>query len=141
MNNKMTPFDIVNDVLKGKRGVYKDSVSKNGDEKAYVPFLINRALSMHLDLIYIVNTMNEAWWLDKTIQHDFYFFIINKKYRKRPAWAKLWKKNSDENFQAVQEYYDSGYSETKEILRVLNDEQLETIRERVCKGGRDDDKD
>lgn len=133
-SNKIGLFDIITDLISKKQGI---AVVDGELDKSYLPFLINRAISMHVDLVLFANEMNIAHQLDKRIQHDFYFYGIDKKYRKSD-WAKQWKKSEDEDFQAVQEYFDFGDSKTKAALRILTSDQIDEIKRRVCKGGKGD---
>lgn len=101
------------------------------DEKSYSAFMVNRALSFHRDTVLLANEMNKFPNLDNKLKYDFLLNIIRA--QKRP-YSKWHKKASSSDLEAVKEYY--GYSDAKaeEALKVLNDAQIELIKEQLYKG-------
>jgi hypothetical protein len=61
----MNPFDYVNQILQGKKQLIVDEAT----ESEYVPFLVNRSLSYHVDCIAYANEMNRRHHLDKINSH------------------------------------------------------------------------
>jgi hypothetical protein len=100
--------------------------------KEYPPFIINKCLSGHLDCLFFVNEMNKLHFLDKDMQYNFYLNILRKRKRFSP-WIKK-EKVSDLEF--VKQYY--GYSNEKasQVLKILSDEQIEFIKQRLDTGGK-----
>lgn len=102
------------------------------DEKDYVPFVVNKALSFHYDCIMYANTMNQYPNLDKIMQ--FQFLLNTVRAYKRP-YQKWIKKNTIENIEAVKEYYKYSNEKAQEVLLLLTDDQLDEIRRKLDKGG------
>jgi len=101
-------------------------------EKKYMPFIINRCLSMHMDTIFAANEMNSRSFLSKKLQFDFLINIIRK--RKRYGEKRISTKLA--NMEYVKEFF--GYSNTKakDALNILTKEQIEQIKKTLYKGGR-----
>ena len=99
--------------------------------KEYPPFIINKCLSGHLDCVMFANEMNKYHFLDKDMQYNFYLNILRKKKRFSP-WLR---KEKVSDIEYVKQYY--GYSNEKasQILKILSDEQIEFIKERLDTGG------
>lgn len=126
----MNPFDYVNAINFTKENLM-DGESES-DPKAYNSFLINRALSYFPDTVLAANIINKYHGLDNKLQFDFLLNIV----RKRKRFSKWNKPELSDGVEAVKEYY--GYSNEKaEIaLSLLSQEQLEIIKTRIYKGGR-----
>ena len=99
--------------------------------KEYPPFIINKCLSGHLDCVLLANEMNRYHFLDKDMQYNFYLNILRKKKRFSP-WLR---KEKVSDIEYVKQYY--GYSNEKasQILKILSDEQIEFIKQRLDTGG------
>ena len=127
----MNPFDFVNDINFGKKDIITDSDNPELAESTYNPFLTNRALSYFPDTIQFANMMNKNSHIDNMLQYSFLLNII----RKRKRFSKWFKKNDDDVLQMVIDYYGYSVNKAKEALKILNDEQIEFIREKLIKGG------
>ena len=127
----MNPFDFVNDINFGKKDIMTDSDNPELAESTYNPFLTNRALSYFPDTIQFANMMNKSSHIDNMLQYSFLLNII----RKRKRFSKWFKKNDDDVLQMVIDYYGYSVNKAKEALKILNDEQIEVIREKLIKGG------
>ena len=101
------------------------------DEKSYSSFMVNRALSYYRDTALIANEINKYPNLDNKLKYDFLLNIIRA--HKRP-YSKWHKKARTSDLEAVKEYY--GYSDAKaeEALKILDDAQIELIKEQLYKG-------
>ena len=101
-------------------------------KKDYAPFIINRCLSGHLDCILFANEMNKYSFLDKDMQYTFYLNILRKKKRFSP-WLR---KDKIEDLETVKKYY--GYSNEKayQVLKILSNEQIDYIKQRLEIGGK-----
>lgn len=99
--------------------------------KEYPAFIINRCLSGHLDCILFANEMNKYHFLDKDMQYQFYINILRKRKRFSP-WIR---KDKVTDLDCVKQYY--GYSNEKasQALKVLSNEQIEFIKQRLDTGG------
>ena len=100
-------------------------------EEAYNPFIINKSLSHFPDTIMQSNTMNQYFELDKKLQYDFLLNSIRKKKR----FSRWIKSNIEENVEIVKQYYKVGNEKAVEILSLLNDEQISTIKNELSEGG------
>ena len=100
-------------------------------EEAYNPFIINKTLSYFPDTIMQSNTMNQFFDLDKKLQYEFLLNSIRKKKR----FSRWIKSNIEENVDVVKQYYKVGNEKAVEILSLLNDEQISTIKRELSEGG------
>lgn len=100
--------------------------------KDYPPYIINRCLSGHMDCIMFVNEMNKYHFLDKDIQYEFYLNTLRKRKRFSP-WLR---KDKISDLEVVKNYY--GYSNEKasQALKILSNEQLNFIKQRLDTGGK-----
>ena len=101
-------------------------------EKNYPSFIINKCMSQHLDTIMFANEMNQYQGLDKKLQYDFFINIVRPRKRFSP-WGK---KEKISNLDIVKKFY--GYSTEKAIqaLRILSNDQIEIIRDKLNTGGK-----
>lgn len=119
-NSKPTPFDFVNDITYGKRDIYREDT-----ERAYIPFIINRALSYFPDTVMYANDINLIHFLDKYVQYKYFLHAIPRRRR----FAKWGKKINDEDVVSVSKVYQLSSSKAAEILPLLSEDQLRTIRD------------
>ena len=120
------PFQFVTSILQEKQPLL--------EKEDYVPFLVNRSLSYHLDTILHANEMNMRGSLDKEMQYDYLFNSVRK--YKRP-FRKWHKEDSNESNELIKEYYSVSNSKAKEILPLLSEENLSFIKKKLQKGGID----
>ena len=99
--------------------------------RTYVPYLMNRILSGHLDCIMYVNELNKYSFLDKDMQYSFYLNTLRKKKRFSP-WLR---KDKVTDLEIIKQYY--GYSNEKAsiALKILTPEQINYIKQRLDTGG------
>lgn len=124
---KMNPFDIINDVTYNKVGIIDEN-----NESDYSPFMVNRGLSYFPDTIFYANMMNEYPNLDYKLQFDFLLNIISKRKR----FAKWSKPDKLANVEAVSQMYNISLQKAEEMLAILTDEQVEIIKSRLNRGGK-----
>ena len=126
------PFDYVNSINQSKKNLMRGTENDQLAEKGYNPFLTNRTLSYHHDTVALANEMNQRSHLDNKLQYEFLLNTIRPKKR----FAKWDKKVDDGDIAVVKEFF--GYSDTKALqaLTVLTSEQINEIRKRIDKGGR-----
>ena len=101
-------------------------------KKNYPPYIINRCLSGHLDCVLLVNEMNKYHFIDKDLQYSFYLNTVRKRKRFSP-WLR---KDKIEDLDYVKQYY--GYSNEKalQVLKILSNEQINFIKQRLEIGGK-----
>ena len=124
----MTPFDYLNSINDTKIDIMVDEA----DERAYVPFVINRTLSYFSDTVAIANEMNQHHHVDKKLQYHFLINII----RKRKRFSKWTKPDLVSDMDVVKQYYGYSNEKARQILHLLSPEQIEELRKKVSKGGR-----
>jgi len=123
----MNPFDYVNSINSTKKDLMVDDLA----EKAYDPFLTNRALSQFMDTVLWANAMNRFHHLDKKLQ---YHFLINS-IRKGKRFGKWPKAENPEHLEIVKEYYGYSNEKARDALRVLTPEHINELKKKVYKGG------
>ena len=101
------------------------------DIKEYPAYIINKCLSGHIDSILFANEMNMSHHLDKDMQYSFYLNSLRKRKRFSP-WLR---KDKIKDLECVKQYY--GYSNEKasQALKILTQEQLTFIKQRLDIGG------
>ena len=114
--------------MQTKKSVINDEI----DLKDYAPWLVNRALSYHLDCVPYVQDMNSSHFLDKDMQYSYYLNSIRSMKRKFQPWQKAL---TDKDLESVKKYFGYSNEKAKEALRILNDEQIAEIRIKTEKGG------
>jgi len=124
----MTIFDIINTITFTKK--LKDP--ETPVENVYVPFIINKGLSLYVDTIFHANDMNMNSHLSKRMQYDYLMNSIVKKKR-YSKWPK--KATEDENLELVKQYFGYNDQKAKQALRLLNEQQIKEIKQSFIKGG------
>jgi hypothetical protein len=120
--------DVVPAILQTKKKVITEE-----NEKEYLPFMVNRALSYHYDCILHANEMNKLPDTDKLLQ--FHYLLNTIRSYKRPF--QKWQKREDiDGIEAVKEYYNYSNEKAKEAMLVLSNDQIEFIKR--SKGGLND---
>lgn len=125
----MNPFDYVNSINYTKKNIMEDDVA----EKEYNPFLTNRALSYFPDTLFFANEMNIYHHLDNKLQFEFLLNIV----RKRKRFSKWNKPELDSDIDVVKEYYGYSNEKARQALTLLSPSQIEELRKKVSKGGRE----
>ena len=120
--------EIIPSILQTKKSVIHDDI----DVKDYVPFVVNRALSYHMDCVLYANEMNLHPELEKDLQYQYLLNTIRPMKRKFQPWQKS---EADKNLDCVKTYFGYSNQKAKEALRILNDEQIAEIKRRSDKGG------
>lgn len=121
-------FDFVNDLSNDKR-YYFDSASKS----KYDAFMVNRAFSQHADLIMYVNEMNKNPWINKLLQHDFYFHVLSPKKR-YGKWAKAGNDN-EEAINLIIKEYKVNRVHAQQYLDLMTEENIKTLKLKYTIGG------
>ena len=124
----MNPFEFVKAINYTKKDIMVDDLA----EAEYTPFIINRSLSYFKDTVLYANEINKNSHLDSRLQFDFFINII----RKRNRFSKWLKPSEIENLEVVKEYYGYSDEKAKSVLSLLNNRQIENLKQRIYKGGR-----
>jgi hypothetical protein len=127
----MKPFDYVNSISKTKKNMMQDTENDALAEKAYVPYIVNKALSYFPDTILHANLMNQNYHLNNRAQ---YTFLLNS-IRPKKRFAKWVQDASNEDLNTVCAYYDCNTTRGQEYLSLLSSEQIEMIKKELETGG------
>lgn len=130
----MKPFDFVNSINFTKKNLMRGSDNDELSEKSYAPYLTNKSLSYFTDTLLYANEMNRMHFLDNKLQYEFFLNSIRKKKR----FAKWAKADKNDDLVMISEYYQISLSKAKEAIRILTQEQLSTIRNKMEQGIKDD---
>jgi len=124
--------DVIPSILQTKK-----TVIGPWNEKEYVAFVVNRALSFHYDCVLQANEMNKYPGLPATLQYQYLLNTIRGYKRPFRKWEK---RETIDDLEAVKEYYNYSYEKAKEALVLLSNAQKEEIRKAIDKGGKNDSK-
>ena len=108
-----------------------DMISDFNDSD-YVPFMINKAMSMGVDTHLSAQEMNLRASLDKTLQYKYYLYSVRKKKRFNP-WVK--KLQTSDKAKIIAEYYDISLRKAKEYENLVSSEDLKNMKKYLDKGG------
>ena len=120
--------EIIPSILTTKKSVINDDI----DVKDYTPFVVNRALSYHIDCVLYANEMNLHPELEKDLQYQYLLNTIRPMKRKFQPWQKS---EVNKDIECVKTYFGYSNQKAKEALRILNDEQIAEIKRKTDKGG------
>jgi len=120
--------DWLNSINSTKKNIIEEDPTLKNE---YPPYIINRCLSAHLDCIMFANEMNKYPHLDKDMQYVFLLNTLRKKKRFSP-WLR---KDNIKDLECVKKYY--GYSNEKasQALKILRNDQINWIKQRLDTGG------
>jgi hypothetical protein len=120
--------EIIPSILQTKKNVVEN-------EKDYIPFVVNKALSFHYDCVLIANQMNLLPNTDGILQ---YHYLLNKVRGYKRPFQKWHKRETIEDLDAIKEYYNYSNDKAKEALTVLSNDQINDIKSKLNKGGLND---
>lgn len=121
--------DLFKDIIPSILQTKKDVLDKEDD---YVPYVVNRSLSYHMDCILYANQMNMHSGLSKKLQYHYYLNTVRPMKRKFQAWQK---QASVKDLECIKEYFGYSNEKAKEALRILSVEDIALIKEKIDKGG------
>ncbi len=100
-------------------------------KKEYPSYIINKCLSAHIDALMYANEMNKYHSLDKKLQYDFFINILRIKKRYSP-WIR---KDKIKDLDVVKSYYKYSNEKAEQALKILTQEQINFIKQRLETGG------
>ena len=124
----MSPFDFVKQINYGKRNLIDENPEL---EKEYKQYIINRALSFNYDTVLYANEMNVKNHVDSKLQFDFFLNTIRPKKR----YGKWLKRENNGILELIKEYYKCSYAKARDYITLLDDSQLDIIKQRLETGG------
>lgn len=122
--------DIIPSILQSKKNVLED-------EKDYSAYVVNKALSFHYDCVLQANEMNRYPSLPGTMQYHYLLNTIRGYKRPFRPWQK---RETIDNLETIKEYFGYSNEKAKEVLVLLDANQIEEIRKATNKGGTNDSK-
>jgi hypothetical protein len=125
--SKRNPFDFVKSVSYDKKDIMVDDI----EEKAYQPFLTNKALSHHEDSIFFTNEMNIRYSVDNRLQ---YLFFLNT-LRRRQRFSKWNKPYVSKKLDIIKQYYQISTKEAKDYETILSEKEYRELKKRMNTGG------
>lgn len=123
--------DLFKDILPSIQQTKKVVITAE-NEREYVPFIVNRSVSFHLDMVMAANQMNLAPSTDNLLQ---YHYLLNTVRAYKRPFQKWQKRETVENLDAIKEYYNYSNEKAKEALSILSDAQIQEIKKKLNKGG------
>lgn len=117
--------EILPSILKGKQPL-------DIDDKDYSSWLVNQALSYHIDTVLLCSEMNRVYNLDKKMQYDFLFYAVKKVNRPYQSWAK---KIKSDDLSAIKQYFNYSTAKANEIINILTKDQINDIKKALDVGG------
>lgn len=102
------------------------------DDKSYVPFVVNKALSFHPDCILLANEMNQNPNMEPRLQYQFLIHTCRAWKRPFRKWMKL-EKIAD--LDVIKQVYGVSTAKAREYLTILTQDQLNNLKEQMNKGG------
>lgn len=120
---------MLSDILNSINQTKENLLSKDPRlEKDYVPFVINKCFSYFPDTIFYANRLNQAAFLDKKLQYDYYIHSISKRKR----FSKWIKPEENKDLEIVKQIYGYSDARAREVIDML---PMDKLRELVQKGG------
>ena len=112
----------------------KDDIRRDDPQAAaeYDPYRVNKLLSLSADFILYVNEMNFRPDCDSELQFDFFLHALSEGKGRIPN---LMSPQSWADIEVVKEYYGYSTAKAKVALSILNQEELEYIKNQLFKGG------
>jgi nitrogen regulatory protein PII-like uncharacterized protein len=123
--------DLFKDIIPSIQQTKKVVVTQE-NERDYVPFVVNRSISFHLDMVMAANQMNMMPSAEGLLQYHYLLNTVRSYKRPFQKWQKL---SSNDDLEAIKEYFNYSNEKAKEALTVLSNDQLEKIKKNLNKGG------
>lgn len=127
----MSPFDYINAINQSKKTMMTGTDNDELAEKTYSAYVVNRGLSYFPDTILYANEMNRLPLLDNKPQ---FTYLLNS-IRPRKRYSKWLKQDKIENVDIISEYFGYSRSKSKDIIKLLTDDQIKIIKSKLEKGG------
>ena len=119
--------EIIPSILQNKKSV----IENDQDAKDYQPYMVNKALSYHVDVVLYANDMNMCYHLHKKAQYEYLINSVRGMKRPYAQWHKASKTN---DLEAVKLFFGYSTRRAREALNLLTDDQLKIIRRKTDTG-------
>ena len=121
----MTLFDWLKEINLTKR---PPSAFEANDWKTFTPYMINRYLSLHTELLDVVNYIQKFVSLPKEMTYDMYRRILPK----QPRFAKYIKSKNivkHKHTELISRYFEVSNKEAKQYEEMLTKEDVKMIKQ------------
>lgn len=125
--------EVIPSILQTKKNVFNDE----RDYKDYKAYMVNRALSFHMDCVLYANEMNLYPGLDSDMQYQYFLNTIRPMKRKFQPWQR---QEVLKDLECVKQYFGYSDEKAKQALRILTDDNLAEIKARTNIGGVSNDR-
>ena len=122
--------DLFKEIIPAILQTKKNVLITDQDIKDYTPFIVNRALSYHMDCILYANQINMNHFIDKDMQNQYLLNTIRPVKRKFQSWAK---KDNIKDIESIKEYFGYSNEKAKQALRILSPDEITYIKEKTNK--------
>jgi hypothetical protein len=123
--------DLFKDILPSIQQTKKVVITQE-NERDYVPFVVNRSISFHLDMVMPANQMNQYPSTEPLLQ--YHYLLHSVRGYKRPF--QKWQKREDiDDLSLIKDFYNYSNEKAKEAMSLLTQEQIKIIRNEMSKGG------
>lgn len=119
---KVTPFDFIKSVSETKQDMMKEKPELASEYNAYI---VNRGFSYFPDTVLYANELNMYPDIPNVAQYYYYMASL----RKRKRYSKWHKLEKNEDLKLIQDVYKVRVEVAKEYLKVLTEENLQTLRD------------
>jgi hypothetical protein len=123
--------EVIPSILQTKKNVF------DGDYKDYKAFMVNRALSYHMDCVLYANEMNIHPGVDPDMQNQYLLNTIRSVKRKYQPWQKS---EVLKDLECVKTFFGYSNEKAKDVLRILTEDQIAEIRAKTNIGGVNNDR-
>lgn len=130
-------MDLFRDIIPSILSTKKDLSSDEDFDKAYNGFIVNKAMSFHYDCILLANEVNKRPGISPKMQYQFLLNTVRGYKRPYKPWQK---RETIRDLDIIKEYYNYSNEKAREVMSLLNADQIEELRRRIDKGGIDDNK-
>lgn len=120
-------LDLFKEILPSIREKEGDLITRENAGE-YIPFIINTALSCHLDTLFQANEMNLLPGIPAWLQYKYLQGTIRKRKRSFKPWPK---KEKREDIETCMKFFKLNRTKARQIVKCLTQEQLNDIIQRT----------
>jgi len=129
-------YDFLNSINHNKVNLYETgNESAEALDKAYPPFVVNRCLAAHFDLVLIINELNirggNEFAMEKRSHYEFLLSAVPVKKR----FAKLPKPEKNDRIELLKTLNNWSTTKALEVVDILTDAQYKQLEELLIEGG------
>ena len=132
---KLGIFDFFYDITDSKVNLMRGLSEEHHD--VYMPYAMNKFLSQSADSLLYVNDMNGLPHLPIVLQYDYFINSIRRRNRRPEKW--LVDSFEFDSLENIKEYFNYSNQKAKDALLLLGESELEYIRSKTYKGGKEND--